>query len=164
MLFDQQRFMRLSDHIWRSSFQKILGIWPFSCDMCKYIHYYLYSIDCACIVCHSGAQKQTIVQLYIDIASSNTTLPNNWLFIFFFYTIFFHFSICIFRTFQTDDCGVFDTTLSKEFVIAANTFNLSKEDLIQLSKTAIEHSFGSDDEKQLVLEKIENFRNSYKDI
>lgn len=89
MLFDQQRFMRLSDHIWRSSFQKILGIWPFSCDMCKYIYYYLYSIDCACIVCHSGAQKQIIVQLYIDIASSNTTLPNNWLFIFFLYTIFF---------------------------------------------------------------------------
>lgn len=64
---------------------------------------------------------------------------------------------------QTDDCGVFDTSLSKEMAIASTTFNLSKNDLVQLSRTAIEHSFASDDEKRIVLEQIENYRNTITD-
>lgn len=41
----------------------------------------------------------------------------------------------------TDDCGVFDTTLSDEYIIANNTFNLKKNDLLQLSINAAEHAF-----------------------
>lgn len=41
----------------------------------------------------------------------------------------------------TDDCGIFDTTLSNEFVLAKNTFNLKKTDLLQLSLNAVEFAF-----------------------
>ncbi len=48
----------------------------------------------------------------------------------------------------TDDSGVFDTSLSKEYAIAAQAFSLSQEDLWQLSRRAIEHTFLSGTEKQ----------------
>ena len=47
----------------------------------------------------------------------------------------------------TDDSGVFDTSLSKEYAIAAQAFGLSQNDLWQLSRQAIEHTFLEDPEK-----------------
>lgn len=41
----------------------------------------------------------------------------------------------------TDDSGVFATTLSNEFAIAAEAFNLSNEDLFRISKQSIDFSF-----------------------
>lgn len=42
---------------------------------------------------------------------------------------------------QTDDKGVFMTTLSDEYYIAAKTFGLNKEDLWQISSKAMEYTF-----------------------
>lgn len=63
--------------------------------------------------------------------------------------------ICLFL--QTDDFGVFNTSLTKELQIAACTFNLGSQDLIKLSRIAIESSFASDDEKKLIRDKIDNY-------
>ncbi|XP_055323946.1 adenosine deaminase-like protein [Sitodiplosis mosellana] len=57
----------------------------------------------------------------------------------------------------TDDFGVFSTSLSKELQIASDTFNLSSDDLIKLSRGAIDCSFASDDEKPIVHGKIDSF-------
>ncbi|XP_037912430.1 adenosine deaminase-like protein isoform X2 [Hermetia illucens] len=57
----------------------------------------------------------------------------------------------------TDDFGVFDTTLSKEFIIAQKTFGLSKEQLFTLSKNAVLSSFASEEEKQSLMQMIENY-------
>lgn len=66
-----------------------------------------------------------------------------------------------FSTLQTDDFGVFSTNLTKELAIAAETFNLSFDDLIKLCHMAIDCSFALDDEKQLIHETIDSFaRNS----
>lgn len=63
-------------------------------------------------------------------------------------------------TFQTDDFGVFSTSLTKELEIASDTFNLSSDDLIKLSRIAIDSSFASDDEKQIIRHRIDSFAKS----
>ena len=47
----------------------------------------------------------------------------------------------------TDDSGVFHTSLSKEYAMAAHAFGLSQRDLWQLSEQAIAHAFLSADDK-----------------
>lgn len=59
----------------------------------------------------------------------------------------------------TDDCGVFDTTLSQELILAANTFDLSKEDIYQLQLNAIKHCFASDSIKMQLQTAIEKYFN-----
>lgn len=59
--------------------------------------------------------------------------------------------------FQTDDSGVFNTTLSKELSIAAQTFGLTLKDIMQLQQTAIKSSFASEEEKQSILGNITSF-------
>ncbi|KAJ1521909.1 hypothetical protein ONE63_002245 [Megalurothrips usitatus] len=59
---------------------------------------------------------------------------------------------------STDDKGVFCTTLSKEFEIAAETFLLSFGDLCRFTEMAIDASFASPDEKNQLLEKLNNFK------
>ncbi|KAK2579473.1 hypothetical protein KPH14_010787 [Odynerus spinipes] len=61
--------------------------------------------------------------------------------------------ICI----ATDDKGVFDTSLSKEFEIASSVFGLQREDLIKICKSSIEYSFASNEEKQRLLSMLINF-------
>lgn len=58
---------------------------------------------------------------------------------------------------QTDDFGVFSTSLTKELEIATNTFNLNYDDLIKLSRMAVNVSFAFDDEKRLICRRIEEF-------
>ncbi|XP_031617951.1 adenosine deaminase-like protein [Contarinia nasturtii] len=60
----------------------------------------------------------------------------------------------------TDDFGVFSTTLSTELHIASDTFSLSSDDLIKLSRMAIHCSFASHDEKQLIHGKIDAYAKS----
>jgi len=43
----------------------------------------------------------------------------------------------------TDDAGVFVTSLSREFYIAASTFNLSKKDIFQLASDSSKHIFAT---------------------
>jgi adenosine deaminase len=49
---------------------------------------------------------------------------------------------------QTDDKGVFSTTLSAEYAIAAATFDLSRQDVWDLSYASIDHIFADDSVKQ----------------
>jgi adenosine deaminase len=48
----------------------------------------------------------------------------------------------------TDDSGVFSTSLSREYALAAKAFGLSVEDLRALSHAAIEQTFLSPEEKE----------------
>lgn len=48
---------------------------------------------------------------------------------------------------QTDDKGVFATSLSKEYLIAARTFGLSRQQLWQLSYDTINWIFADNDVK-----------------
>nr|XP_054755952.1 adenosine deaminase-like protein [Lytechinus pictus] len=50
----------------------------------------------------------------------------------------------------TDDKGVFSTSLSEEYLLAANTFNLSHLDIWDMSQKAIECIFGGEDLKRLL--------------
>ena len=44
----------------------------------------------------------------------------------------------------TDDCGVFDTFLSREYAIAAGAFGLDEEQLTRLAEGAIEQTFAGE--------------------
>ncbi|XP_076640901.1 adenosine deaminase-like protein [Halictus rubicundus] len=57
----------------------------------------------------------------------------------------------------TDDKGVFDTSLSREYEIAGSTFGLDREDLARLCLSAVEYAFASEEEKKAVLSRIESF-------
>ncbi|KAH3830226.1 adenosine deaminase-like protein isoform X2 [Dreissena polymorpha] len=48
----------------------------------------------------------------------------------------------------TDDKGVFSTTLSNEYSVAADTFNLSRDQVWQLSLDSIDHLFSDDEVKR----------------
>jgi len=45
---------------------------------------------------------------------------------------------------QTDDKGVFATSLSREYALAAETFNLARENLWDLSYDSINYIFADD--------------------
>ena len=55
-------------------------------------------------------------------------------------TTYFHFSL---PSQQTDDKGVFSTSLSEEYKIAADTFTLSKNTLRQLASDSFQYIFDS---------------------
>ncbi|KAF7379573.1 adenosine deaminase-like protein [Vespula maculifrons] len=57
----------------------------------------------------------------------------------------------------TDDKGLYNTTLSKEFEIASTTFDLKKDDLINICKSSIECSFNSEKEKLKLLSILNDF-------
>ncbi|XP_017058450.1 adenosine deaminase-like protein [Drosophila ficusphila] len=57
----------------------------------------------------------------------------------------------------TDDSGVFDTTLTKEFLLAAETFGLIRRQCIALTLEAVQHSFANKREKQLMAEKVNSY-------
>ena len=54
----------------------------------------------------------------------------------------------------TDDSGVFSTSLSKEYALAAEAFELSTDQLFQLAYASVELSFASSDEKSALRDKI----------
>ncbi|KAK3926959.1 Adenosine deaminase-like protein [Frankliniella fusca] len=59
---------------------------------------------------------------------------------------------------STDDKGVFSTSLSKEFELAAKTFNLSSLELCNCVAMAINASFASTDEKNELMSKLSAFK------
>ncbi|XP_064609543.1 adenosine deaminase-like protein, partial [Liolophura sinensis] len=56
-------------------------------------------------------------------------------------------------TFATDDKGVFSTSLSEEFHIAAQTFSLSKEQLWNISLQTVDYIFADEKTKEYLKEK-----------
>ena len=57
---------------------------------------------------------------------------------------------------QTDDVGVFGSKLSNEYLIVAQAFNLSRDDLINLCGRAVEAIFGDDHQKQRLWAVVKN--------
>lgn len=79
-------------------------------------------------------------------------------------TIFFSLSANINQPFcllQTDDKGVFDTTLSREYLVAHTYYNLSKLKLWKLSRNAIDYSFATHEEKILLREKLDQWKETH---
>lgn len=64
---------------------------------------------------------------------------------------------------QTDDFGVFNTTLTKELTIATKTFGLQLDDIQRLQQTAIQSSFATNGEKENISEQICAFMKKSKD-
>lgn len=52
------------------------------------------------------------------------------------------------KFFQTDDVGIFDSSLSNEYSLVAHHFGLDRRDLLGLCSDAIEAIFGGEREKQ----------------
>lgn len=50
---------------------------------------------------------------------------------------------------QTDDKGIFATSLSEEYYIASQTLSLSKRKLFELSLLAVDHIFDEDIKQDL---------------
>lgn len=55
----------------------------------------------------------------------------------------------------TDDSGVFGTSLSREFAIAAATFGLSNQQLTALALAAADHAFLEPGERRALRERME---------
>jgi len=51
---------------------------------------------------------------------------------------------CVTFVIQTDDKGIFATSLSREYAVAAETFNLTRENLWDLSHDSINYIFADD--------------------
>lgn len=58
-------------------------------------------------------------------------------------------------TLNTDDPGVFETDLSREFFLAVTTFNLSWAEVKRLSRNSLERAFATKEEKQALLQRWE---------
>lgn len=61
--------------------------------------------------------------------------------------------------FQTDDKGVFHTSLSKEYEIASSTFALGQKELVKLCTSSVRYAFATAEEKNVLLSKIQKFNN-----
>ena len=59
---------------------------------------------------------------------------------------------------ETDDVGVFRSTLSNEYLLIAQAFNLSRDDLINLCDQAVEAIFGGKYQKQRLCALVEDAR------
>lgn len=58
----------------------------------------------------------------------------------------------------TDDVGVFGSAVSNEYVLAAEHFNLSREDLVAVARRGITMIFGGDNEKRRLEKLIDEFQ------
>ncbi len=62
---------------------------------------------------------------------------------------------------QTDDVGVFDSKLSNEYLMVAQAFNLSRDDLINLCERAVEAIFGDERQKQRLWTLVEDAKEKW---
>jgi adenosine deaminase len=53
---------------------------------------------------------------------------------------------------QTDDAGVFGSTLSNEYALIAEHFKLDRKQICDLARGAIDTIFGSEDDKKRLRE------------
>jgi len=59
---------------------------------------------------------------------------------------------------STDDVGIFESSLSNEYLLAARHFGLGREQLLELSKGAVDTIFGGQEEKERMLGMMDEFR------
>ena len=57
----------------------------------------------------------------------------------------------------TDDTGVFNTSLSEEYAIAAEALSLSQQQLFDMAVAAVHHSFVDENAKAAVLARFARF-------
>lgn len=57
----------------------------------------------------------------------------------------------------TDDPGVFATCLSKEYAIAAKSFQLQQSDIMELAERAVAYTFASQQEKHSLHKRLHDF-------
>jgi adenosine deaminase len=57
----------------------------------------------------------------------------------------------------TDDSGVFSTSLSREYAIAAGTFKLDKQQLTELAMRSIDYTFLPQDSKEVLRKQVASF-------
>ncbi len=62
---------------------------------------------------------------------------------------------------STDDRGMWDSTMTDEFYVAVNEFNLSWDEVKQLSRNSLQHAFVSPDVKQDLLDSFEKKISAY---
>lgn len=65
--------------------------------------------------------------------------------------------LAAFLCLQTDDKGVFSTSLSKEYYQFAKTFDCNKEQLLKISRNVIQQTFSSEEEKNKLKETFDRF-------
>jgi adenosine deaminase len=53
---------------------------------------------------------------------------------------------------QTDDVGVFCSSLSNEYALAAEHFGLKRDEICELARSPIETIFGTDEDKKRLRE------------
>jgi adenosine deaminase len=58
---------------------------------------------------------------------------------------------------QTDDCGIFNSSLSEEYIKFSQLVNLNVNQLKKLNVSSISYSFASDEEKNNIKNIIENW-------
>ena len=61
----------------------------------------------------------------------------------------------------TDDSGVFGTSLSKEYAIAAAAFGLDDAALLELAEAAVAYSFVPAKDKEMLRSRFEGYRLAY---
>ena len=64
-----------------------------------------------------------------------------------FHYVFFYILVLFYFVWQTDDKGVFSTTLSEEYSLMARTFNLTEEQVWNLTFQSIDYIFGGENLK-----------------
>lgn len=74
----------------------------------------------------------------------------------FLYVLFYIF--LFYFVWQTDDKGVFSTTLSEEYSVMARTFNLTEEQVWNLTFKSIDYIFGGEDLKHDLKELWKSFK------
>lgn len=62
---------------------------------------------------------------------------------------------------QTDDVGVFGSSLSNEYLLVAQAFYLSRHDLINLCDRAVEAIFGDKHQKQRLWALVKDVREKW---
>ncbi len=63
----------------------------------------------------------------------------------------------------TDDTTLFQTSLSREYALAADTFHLSRHDLLTLAAAGFQHAFCSEDDRTSLMERLRSFAVAYSD-
>lgn len=58
---------------------------------------------------------------------------------------------------QTDDKGVFDTTLSREYELTGKYFSLTQRQLKDISLKSVQYAFATEMEKAVLMETINAF-------
>jgi adenosine deaminase len=65
--------------------------------------------------------------------------------------------------YQTDDVGIFESCLSREFLLLAEHFSLGEPELVKLVEGSIDVAFCSDEEKEQLRERLQGFVDQRRD-